>query len=182
MRRGVHDAETHLASNPGLPYSPPLGRPAHVRGFEREAVVCQTCVMDPRQLLFAQFTILGITALLYFAGFVLYLQWVFWWYDIVLHFLGGAWVVLALLWMLSLRGVQVSWATCIAVTIAVGIAWECFEFLIGAPRERNYLFDTSLDLLMDVIGGVVAVIIVFRNGNSPNSVAHSEEERVTINT
>lgn len=126
--------------------------------------------MTVRKLLFAQFTLLAITALLYFLGFFLYLHWVFWWYDILLHLLGGAWVVLVSMWLLKVSNKVQPWASIIAVVIMIGALWEVFEMLIGAPRESNYLFDTSLDLLMDVIGAVGAIIFVRRKERAANSL------------
>ena len=115
-----------------------------------------------RQLLFAQFTLLAITASLYFLGFALYLYWVFWWYDIVLHVFGGAWAALAMMWVFAAFGKTHAGTSLIGIVIVIGIAWELFEGLIGAPRESKYLFDTSLDLLMDVFGALFALWIVNR--------------------
>jgi predicted membrane-bound spermidine synthase len=83
------------------------------------------------------------------------LQYYFWWYDIVLHFLGGLWVALAFQWYAHLRERLVLIIPTICVVLIVGIGWEAFELMIGAPREDNFMFDTSLDILMDVLGGVV---------------------------
>ncbi|TSC86183.1 MAG: hypothetical protein G01um10148_689 [Parcubacteria group bacterium Gr01-1014_8] len=118
--------------------------------------------MSVRQLLFAQSIILLITAFLYFLGFFLYLHWVFWWYDIVLHFLGGAWAALAVMWSFAMYKIPPRWAHVISLVIIIGVLWEIFEFVIGAPRESNYRPDTSLDLLMDVAGSFAAMYFVRR--------------------
>lgn len=128
--------------------------------------------MTARQLLFAQFTLLAITASLYFIGFALYLYWVFWWYDIVLHFLGGAWALLAITWLFATVGKTHTWALQIGIVILIGIAWEFFEALIGAPRESKYLFDTSLDLLMDVFGALFALWFVNRRTRRDEGEKH----------
>ena len=44
----------------------------------------------------------------------------------------------------------------IAGALLLGIAWEAFELVAGLVPEANYALDTSIDLLMDVIGGAVA--------------------------
>ncbi len=118
--------------------------------------------MTVRQLLFAQFTLLAATASLYLLGFALYLYWVFWWYDIVLHILGGAWVLLAVMWVFATFGKAHTWASLIGIVILIGVAWELFEALIGAPRETKYVLDTSLDLLMDVFGAALGILFVRR--------------------
>lgn len=116
--------------------------------------------------------LLGISSL--FIGVIqvialrFFLYWTVWWLDIVMHFLGGFWVALIVLWfykafvkekaksdhgyLLALLGV-----------IIVGIAWEVFEVLADTAHVRgNYLFDTVGDLIMDTVGALVAAYIVFR--------------------
>jgi glycopeptide antibiotics resistance protein len=43
----------------------------------------------------------------------------------------------------------------ILAIILVGIGWEIFELSTGIPREENFVFDTTLDLIMDLIGACV---------------------------
>ncbi|MBI5456792.1 hypothetical protein HY969_03535 [Candidatus Kaiserbacteria bacterium] len=116
--------------------------------------------MEARRLLFVQFTLLAVIAFLYFLGFWLYLHWVFWWYDILLHFLGGVWVALAARWIFALKGIVPPGSWILALVIVVGLLWELFEVVVGMPRESNYLFDTSLDLLMDVLGSIAALMFL----------------------
>lgn len=125
--------------------------------------------MQPRKLLFLQFFVLSALAFLYFLGLLLYLEWVFWWYDIVLHFLGGVWVALALYTAIVYFGQTPAAAGVIGGLIIVGILWEIFELAIGAPREANYFLDTSLDLLMDVLGGFFGFLIGERVMRAPKA-------------
>jgi len=106
-----------------------------------------------------QAIVLITTAILHASGLFLYLQWYFWWYDVMLHFLGGAWVALALQWYASRYPRIVLILPTLAVVLMVGISWEIFEMLIGAPREADFAFDTSLDILMDVLGGIVGYAV-----------------------
>ena len=80
---------------------------------------------------------------------------VFWWYDIMLHFLGGLWVALMFQWLAARQKATVLIIPTLLAVCLVGVAWEIFEILIGSPREANFAFDTSLDILMDVIGGIL---------------------------
>jgi ABC-type enterochelin transport system permease subunit len=105
-----------------------------------------------------QAIVLVTTAVLHAAGLFLFLQYYFWWYDIMLHFLGGLWVALAFQWYADAQKRLVLIIPTILVVILVGIGWEVFELLIGAPREDNFMFDTSLDILMDAIGGIVGYV------------------------
>ena len=118
--------------------------------------------MQVRYFLFAQFVVLIVTAFLHLLGFWLYLYWVFWWYDVVLHALGGAWVALAALWFFTYIGKSQPSAVTLACVIVVGVLWEIFEVLIGIPRESNYVLDTSLDLLMDIVGALLTLFFLRR--------------------
>ncbi len=96
---------------------------------------------------------------LYFVGLALYLTWVLWWYDILLHFLGGVWVGLAVCTAFSFYERQPRFVHIIAGVLVIGVAWELFEVAVGAPREANYAFDTSLDLVMDTIGSIAGFFV-----------------------
>ncbi len=72
------------------------------------------------------------------------------WFDVPMHFLGGVTIAVFLVALLMhfrprlfLLGV-----------FGVSVSWEVFEYLAGFPREANYVFDTSLDLLMDALGAL----------------------------
>ena len=108
-----------------------------------------------KSLFVVQAFILVMTALLHAAGLFLFLQWYFWWYDIMLHFLGGLWVALMFQWLAARQKATVLIIPTLLAVCLVGVAWEIFEILIGSPREANFAFDTSLDILMDVIGGIL---------------------------
>jgi len=85
-----------------------------------------------------------------------------------MHFLGGLWIALIALWFYksfagedaeSGRGYLVALST----TVVVGILWEVMEILAGLTlTQANYEVDTVVDLIMDVIGAVVATRLVFR--------------------
>ena len=109
---------------------------------------------------------------MHLAGLYLYLYWV-WWYDIVMHFLGGAWVALASAWLLFYSGFfqrrPVTSKNIFLVTfssvLVIGVGWEVFEYIFDiAVVGENYVSDTTMDFIMDFIGaGVVAVIVKYRS-------------------
>lgn len=118
--------------------------------------------MDQKRLLFAQFYLIAVIALMHLTGLSLFLYWVFWWYDIVVHFLGGVWVALAGYWASALiLRVPRSWEI-IALVVGIGICWEVFEVLAGVPREDNYAIDTIFDLCMDFGGALFGVFFARR--------------------
>ena len=114
----------------------------------------------PRKLLFLQLLILVPLAALHFTGLALYLYWYFFWFDMVTHFMGGMWAGIFLLWSRAQTGYPPNLLFVVGGALLIGIVWEIFEVAAGLPREANYVFDTSLDLLMDVLGSLFAFGIV----------------------
>lgn len=97
-----------------------------------------------------------------------FFYWTYWWYDIVMHFLGGAFVGSATAWALVRFGVARGMTTtqrayaALAAILVVGIGWEVFEYVNGFfIGETNIFFDTTLDLIMDVIGALVGARVIF---------------------
>lgn len=99
-----------------------------------------------------------------------FLYWRFWWYDIMMHFLGGVVIGGIAIWMLlrfrpdsSRRVVVVNVLTSI---LLVGIGWEIFEYIIDPTyaEQANIVFDTGLDLVMDTIGAFVATSLILHIG------------------
>lgn len=82
----------------------------------------------------------------------------YWHYPLtnrIIHFSGGLWVALASVWLLSYRGIPLTFTRVLAIVIGISIAWEIFELAIGmAKEEAQYALDTTLDLIMDLGGGV----------------------------
>lgn len=92
-----------------------------------------------------------------FAAMLAYLQhqalanlwyWYYPWFDTLMHFIGGLTVATFLIALLDRRRALVF----LAGMFAIAVGWEVFELGINAERERNFAFDTSLDLLMDALG------------------------------
>ncbi|MDE2071247.1 MAG: hypothetical protein KGI70_00735 [Patescibacteria group bacterium] len=83
-------------------------------------------------------------------------------YYIILHVLGGfavgSWVS-AGLWRLRAARDKAPLRIMLAA-LAVGVAWEIFEFITGLSwPDPHYLTKTTGDLLCDVTGGLVAALL-----------------------
>lgn len=115
--------------------------------------------MDTKRLLYIQLALVAVIGVLHLIGLEYFLYWRLWWYDILLHSLGGAWVALAALWFLTTIGWRVGTLQVLLATIVVGAGWEVWEFTFGIFGEDNYTFDTSLDMFMDMVGAVFVVWI-----------------------
>lgn len=74
--------------------------------------------------------------------------WYFPWLDVPVHLLGGLFMGTAVVGVLGRYRPRVF----LVVVVAGAIGWELFELAINYTREINFVFDTSLDLLMDAIG------------------------------
>ena len=122
--------------------------------------------------------IVGIT-ILYIIGFVFRWNYSLWWYDLLLHFLGGMWVAIAARKFLidplgritSAKPFFLVTLMLVALVALVGVTWEIYEFTIDELffeerarwRAQEGNTDTMTDLIMDLLGGsVVSGYAVFR--------------------
>ncbi|MCC7160715.1 hypothetical protein IT399_03285 [Candidatus Nomurabacteria bacterium] len=103
-----------------------------------------------------------------------------WYFDMIMHFLGGFWLSLFLIWLFSfknsslgiysgidneLKG-QIDWKLIIKIifsVLLVGIIWEFYEIVVNdnfAKQPFNAL-DTLSDIFFDLAGGVSALFYLF---------------------
>ena len=100
-----------------------------------------------------------------------FLYWRLPWLDMVMHFLGGIWIGLTVLWIYYLSDKfkdipenrrKASYVYLLAgiVTLVIGIFWEIFEFNIDffiTFNEFNGFYDTISDILFAVGGAILSV-------------------------
>ncbi len=108
--------------------------------------------------------------ILHSAAIYFYFYWTVWWYDILMHVLGGfitALIVVSLLPLHFNSKTAVFLATLVA-SIAAGILWEYYEYKYGITftTEATYVFDTTSDLLNDIVGGLMAYLLLYPRQNS----------------
>lgn len=99
-----------------------------------------------------------------------FLYWRLPWLDMLMHFFGGVWIALTILWVYYLSGKfknipenrrHITYVYILAGTVAgvIGVLWEVFEFsldLFITFNEFNGLYDTASDILLAVIGALFA--------------------------
>ena len=124
----------------------------------------QRLFSHPTFVLFA--ITLASVALAHYLALQFFLYWRYVWFDVPMHFFGGAMLALMLHSAPVFRdsfpkGFLTRGATLVFV-LFVGLSWEVFELLAGVPVEDNFVFDTSLDLTMDLIGGYVGYFLARR--------------------
>lgn len=111
-------------------------------------------------ILFLLGTILVV--LLHIAATKYSLYYIFWWYDSLLHILGGiALGFLGIFWFGR------SWIRGITFTAIIAVAWEVFERLghVWWPAYVGFggTGDTILDILCAILGAAFVLIITRRN-------------------
>jgi hypothetical protein len=97
-----------------------------------------------------------------------FLYWTYRWIDIPMHFLGGVWVALLSVYVLLHtawgRGhlpqvAQRPFWIAVAGALVLGLLWEWYEivfkFFNWGWFPDSYALDTLLDVVMDVLGGVL---------------------------
>jgi len=115
--------------------------------------------MQMRALFLTQLLVITALGILHVSALYYSLYWQYVWLDTVSHFLGGLWIALAYTWIMVRFGGTAPLLKVVSAALLIGVAWEVFEVVAGIPREANWLFDTTLDLLMDTIGGTVGAFV-----------------------
>lgn len=102
-----------------------------------------------------------------------------WWLDIVMHVVGGAWVAFLTAHLITVRKVVSvninffeKYILVLGTVALVGVFWEFYEYLtdvfllkvhpINFASNPKLLPDTLSDLLNDLIGGTI-IVLVFRS-------------------
>lgn len=104
--------------------------------------------------LFTALVLAALLALLQHMALEYLLYWRYLWFDTLMHFLGGATVASFGIALLEKHRAFVF----LGGMLLIAVGWELFELAINAQREANFVFDTSLDLLMDACGMALAYI------------------------
>src|SRR3989338_4833796 len=120
---------------------------------------------------------LAVLLFIWGVGMWFNLPFLIWWFDIPLHFAGGFWVFLfsrALIKKLNLKiDGQFSglayFIWLIGAVALIGVSWEFTEFIgdrfifkFGFTYLPKIFEDTLLDLLMDLLGGVLGWMLYRR--------------------
>lgn len=92
------------------------------------------------------------------------LYWLYLWFDMPMHFLGGAVAGFGFLSWVGERLIPVrsrAFLATILFVAMVGVAWEIFEWYFSLVDTLAYWPDTIGDLLCDLLGGAVAYGLVY---------------------
>jgi hypothetical protein len=91
------------------------------------------------------------------------LYWFDWWPDVLMHIWGG--VLIVATWYTIFRNevfpraLRLPLLHPLLVLLATVVGWEIFEYVIGRSGPPYFWFDTSLDLLFGLGGGLVVFLL-----------------------
>ncbi len=97
---------------------------------------------------------------------VFYWYYSIWYFDVIMHFLGGFWVGLFFIYVFYRKELKLnSVPNIILCILAVGVLWEIFEFFvfnqIGSTAFDR--LDTISDIFLDLSGGFFALLYFMKN-------------------
>lgn len=130
--------------------------------IDTNASIRDTYRMPNRALFLLQALVVFIVGAIHVLALQHFLYWHYIWLDVPVHFLGGFWLGLLGSWLLAYRHVSVTFPMVMATVIIVSIGWEVFEVAAGVPIENSFILDTSIDISMDLIGGVLGFFVARR--------------------
>lgn len=94
------------------------------------------------------------------ADFSLY--WIYRWLDLPMHFIGGALIswaayIVFAWWRMDYN---IHWVYAIIFSFGLGFIWEVIEFYFKvAQLVPDYMLDSTKDIFMDMIGGLVVYAV-----------------------
>lgn len=86
-----------------------------------------------------------------------------WYFDMIMHFLGGLWVGLFFIYVVSFKksisyGINI-FLNIIIATLIIGLLWELYEYYLNIVSGTDFILaDTISDLLFDLFGSIVAIL------------------------
>lgn len=97
--------------------------------------------------------------------------WIIRWFDMPMHFAGGAWVAGVVLWWKFFSGTHDAPSVAPTVThllvwgiggaFVIGLGWEIYESVVSLITQGhiNDIRDTVSDLLLDMAGGTLVAFL-----------------------
>lgn len=86
-----------------------------------------------------------------------FFYWRFAWFDILMHFWGGLLIALGLTTLSTFRRLnfESTYKLVFFVGLAIVIAWEVFEWILGVTSPQTYIVDTSIDIFLGLAGALL---------------------------
>ncbi|MEK7148379.1 MAG: hypothetical protein AAB770_00510 [Patescibacteria group bacterium] len=98
-----------------------------------------------------------------------YWYWTMRWFDMPMHFAGGAWLAaFGVWWQYSRLGVAPKdfislLGVCFIFAFGVGLLWEAYEAVVSflTVEHINAMSDTLSDILFDILGGTIVAVFTW---------------------
>lgn len=125
--------------------------------------------MNSRKFLIRLLSLIFIIFLLNYLASQFYWYTSIWYFDMIMHFLGGVWLGMAIIW-LSFKynfnsSIDFNFFTKIILGVLfIGIFWEIFEIVLNNYTTQNdfNILDTLSDLFFDLAGGFFVILYFFK--------------------
>ena len=117
--------------------------------------------MDRRKL---SHRVLGLVVFIFVFNFLaMFFHWysLLPWFDMLMHFLGGFWLCLAVILLRPFSSNSIGFfIKSLLLVLTMSLAWEVFEFIVqnNIFSENFDLHDTISDLFFDLSGAFLALI------------------------
>jgi hypothetical protein len=138
--------------------------------------------MFKQKIFIASFIVLILVAVLNYLGSIFNLYWVYRWYDIPMHILGGLWVALFSLSIFAYFCKNISivnyrkkvFGIVFIILLFITISWEIFELWGGITflGDRGYWIDSSADILNAYLGGTIACLLFIKKRKCNNNLVN----------
>ena len=117
--------------------------------------------MDRKKLIKLLTYLIFFILVINFFGNKFYWYYSIWYFDIIMHFLGGFWIGLAFFYIFSPQNISGKLIfKILLLVLCIGIGWEVYEILVNdilAQNPFNFL-DTLSDIFFDLFGGLCAML------------------------
>lgn len=100
---------------------------------------------------------------LHYLALLLELYWRYWWFDCLVHTLGGIFIISLTFTLIQLRFLptkyyQPTYLKRLVLTII--IAWEVFGVILIGGFKTGFLLDTTLDILFGLLGATIGFYLL----------------------
>lgn len=117
--------------------------------------------MDRKKLFVRLAVVVFFIFILNFIAHRFFWYYTIWYFDMMMHFFGGFFIGLLLLWIFLTK--EISFKIILKIILGifiVGIGWEIFEIIFKniIAKDPFNLLDTISDIFFDLAGGTLAVI------------------------
>lgn len=124
--------------------------------------------MDRKRLFKILARLIVLIFILNYLGSKFHLYVSIWYFDMPMHFLGGLFIGLALIWLLSYKDLSLGLSLKLIFKILFyvllfGVSWEIFEILVNNTFAKDLFntLDTFSDIFFDLAGGTFAIFYFF---------------------